>query len=439
MRVHEDAAGGWTALSLGARAVAIGHHIYFAPGESSGRDPSLLRHELAHVASQDPSLGINRGIASRTDPAERAARLAESGQSYRPSRVPQGIYRSPMARGDFQRQMLRFGVQRIFTATFEEQQDRLNFFGAGARPGDLLPHDTWAAWSPGSDSAVYDWIVAAFAGFARRLGGVPAVQEIGFFETDYKVNRRGDLVREPTVAASFGGGRMAIFRTAVDHATSFDRPVGRSADGTEARVEAMTPQQGVTQAVTHELGHGLVETALTPRDGPSGRVAPDAAFMRDYRREVGWTAGEPAQLFDAGVAEVRTALAAGTTPPAAQRIDETTWNAARWIEQPLTGYMTTHPSEDIAEAIAFFVNSPEILEQRSPRRFAFIESHQAALAPFLRRDLATVSLRPTDAQMREVIERGDASRGLRPVPPAAPAGAGSRVRFLPGPTLEIRF
>jgi hypothetical protein len=201
----------------------------------------------------------------------------------------------------------------------------------------------------------------------------------------------------------------------------------------------MTPEQGVTQAVTHELGHGYVETALTPRAGPAGRVAPDAALMRDYRREVGWTAAEPAQLFDAGVPEVRTALAAGTTPPATYHINEFNWNSARWAEQPLRGYMTTHPSEDLPEAIAFFVSTPDILRDRSPRRFAFIDSHQAALAPFLRRDLATLSLRPTDAQLGAALERSATPRWLQPAAPVAPSGNSAPVRFLPGPTLEIRF
>ena len=67
------------------------------------------------------------------------------------------------------------------------------------------------------------------------------------------------------------------------------------------------------RAISHELGHGLVETALTPR---TGGPAADPTMVDDYRREVGWTAGSSPMLFDAGVPVVRTALASGTTPPA---------------------------------------------------------------------------------------------------------------------------
>jgi hypothetical protein len=125
--------------------------------------------------------------------------------------------------------------------------------------------------------------------------------------------------------------------------------------------------------------------------------------MNDYRREVGWTAGDTPQLFDAGVAEVRTALTAGTAPPPAFRITEDNWNNPRWIEQPLTSYMTTHPSEDLPEAVAAFVNRPDLLRERSPRRFAFLNTRKAALAPFLTRDLSAVRLFPTDEEMRRII------------------------------------
>lgn len=437
VRLHDDVQGGWTALSFGARAVTVGHHIYVAPGQLGGEGCSLLMHELAHVAAQDAALGVQPGVAPPTHPIEQVARSIAAGYTPALPRVPVGIYRAPMRRADFEQQMRRFGVRRIFTATLEQQRDRLNYFGAGRRPGDQLSPSSWTSWDPGGDSPVYDWIVAAFAAFARRLGGVPAVQELGFYAMAYELNSAGTLVRRPNVAAEYGGGRMAVYRSAVTRATGFTLPTGRSTAGAPAPLRHLAREQGVIQAVTHELGHGLVETALTPR---AGARAPDPAFMNDYRRAAGWTAGSRPALYDAGVPEVQTALATGRTPPAAYRITQTNWNDLRWIEQPLTQYMTTHPSEDLPEATAAYVNTPDLLRQRSPRRFAFLELRKAALGPYLRSDLATVRLRPTEAELRALLDELTVPPWLRPVPRPQPTPPpGSRIRLRPGPVLEIRF
>lgn len=437
VRVHDDQAGGMVALSLGARAVTVGPHIYAAPDVLQADRTGLLMHELSHVAAQDPALGTYPGVVPQDHPAERAARQAESGQHMTMPHAPIGIYRSPMARRDFENEMRRFGVRQIFTSTFEQQRERLNYFGAGAKPGDLLSKDAWAAWSPGDDSAVYDWIVAAFAGFAHSLGGVPKVTEIGFFPMDYQLATNGTLAPRRNVAADFAGGRMAIYRAAVDKATDFLIPSGRSAAGTRAQLTPSTQEQGVTGSITHELGHGLVETALTPR---GRQPAPDPEFMSDYRRAAGWTSGASPELFDAGVPEVRAALESGQTPAANYKITEDNWNEPRWVEQPMTLYMTTHPSEDLPEAVAAYVNTPEILRQRSPRRFDFLDSHRATLEPFLQRDLSKIRLRPTDEELRRVIEQTTPPPWLQPVPaPAPPAIPGSGGQFQRGPMLEIQF
>lgn len=57
VRVHDDALGGALAQSVAARAVTIGGDI--AVGQSSGGDPRVLAHELAHAAqlSGTPSTG----------------------------------------------------------------------------------------------------------------------------------------------------------------------------------------------------------------------------------------------------------------------------------------------------------------------------------------------------------------------------------------------
>jgi len=438
VRLHDDSHGGRLALSLGAQAVTIGPHIYFAPGRAAADDHALLRHELSHVVSQDARLGVNPSVAPRTHPAERAAYTVESGFRTAIPRSPVGVYRSPMKRADFERQMRRFGVNQIFTATFKQQVDRLNYFGAGQKPGNLLSPTTWTAWSPGADSSVYDWIIQAFAGFASRLGGVPAVQELGFFATEYEVDpSSGKLVPKPNVAASYGGGRMAVYETAVSQATSFVLPAGRSTTGAGASLTALTPEQGLKQAITHELGHGLVETAMTPRKGGK---APDASFMKDYGLKVGWTAGRNPQLYDAGIAAVQQDLKAGKTPAAPYRISSSNWNDPGWKEQPVSEYMTTHPSEDLPEAVAVYVNSPNLLKVRSPNRFAFIEAHKSVLAPYLRRDLATLKLFPSEADLGRIIDKNTPPPWLTPGPALpAPSSSGSGLRFKPGPALEIVF
>lgn len=434
VRLHDDTAGGWTALSFGARAVTFGNHIYVAPGQLEVNGSSLLMHEVAHVASQEPSLGMQKGVAPRSHPTEQFARDFAAGHTSVPPTVPVGLYRDPMLREDFDRQIRRFGITRVFTGTFDEQVQRLNYFGAGTQPGNLLQRDVWTAWDPGSDSDVYDWIIAAFSSLATSLGGVPAVQDIAFFATDYNVNRAGALVPNGDVLAAYGGGHMAIYKSAVTRATMVERPTGRSTAGAPAAGH-LSAEAGVRETITHELGHGIVETALTPR----GASAPDLAFMTDYRREVGWTDGAAPQLFDAGVAEVRAALAANTPPPAAYRITEDNWNDARWVEQPISSYMTTHPSEDLPEAIAAFVNTPDLLRQRSQRRFNFLNTRKAALAPFLKRDLSGVRLFPTDEELRRIIGQ-PAPNWLQAPPPALPPTTSEpAVRLREGPVLEIRF
>jgi hypothetical protein len=98
---------------------------------------------------------------------------------------------------------------------------------AGAKSGDLLPRSVWTAWNPGADSAVYDWILSAFTAFAAALGGVPNVQEVGFYAMDYGLNDAGELEPEPDVLAAYGGGRMAVYEAAVSRVTDFKLPAAR--------------------------------------------------------------------------------------------------------------------------------------------------------------------------------------------------------------------
>jgi hypothetical protein len=134
------------------------------------------------------------------------------------------------------------------------------------------------------------------------------------------------------------------------------------------------------------------------------------------------------------VAEVQAALSAGRAPPSKFRITGFNWNDPRWIEQPLSGYMTTHPSEDLPEAIAAYVNFPELLRVRSPRRYEFLETHRAVIAPYL-----VLSLRLTEEQLGRVIDTKNLLPWLQPVPAGGGSTSTRLVNFMYGPQLEIRF
>ncbi|MGB3396675.1 MAG: hypothetical protein WBB60_09510, partial [Nitrospira sp.] len=98
-------------------------------------------------------------------------------------------------------------------------------------------------------------------------------------------------------------------------------------------------------------------------------------------------------------------------------------------------YMTTHPSEDLPEAVAAYVNTPELLRQRSPRRFQFLDTHRAVLAPFLQLHFSKLRLRLTDKELHRII-KPTPEPWLQPVPaPAPPTGSGGRR----GPLIEFRF
>lgn len=82
VRVHTDAAAGGLADSLGARAVTIGDHVAFAPGQYRPDDAGgarLLAHELTHVKQQRRGLSsqlLERGIGEPGDGYEREANAA---------------------------------------------------------------------------------------------------------------------------------------------------------------------------------------------------------------------------------------------------------------------------------------------------------------------------------------------------------------------------
>jgi hypothetical protein len=86
------------------------------------------------------------------------------------------------------------------------------------------------------------------------------------------------------------------------------------------------------------------------------------------------------------------------------------------------------------------MNSPNLLKTRSPNRFAFIEAHKSVLAPYLRRDLATLKLFPSEADLGRIIDKNSPPPWLTPGPSLpAPSSSGSSFRVKPGQILEIVF
>jgi hypothetical protein len=416
VRVHADARAAEAAEAVNALAYTVGRDVVFgagqyAPDTTVGR--RLLAHELTHVVQQQGGAveasvpQAAEGAAEREAGAVAERVAAGSIAPVQIARYTPGLYRqqapapaaappSGTTRAEFDRIMqTRFGVTRIATGTQQEQATLLTPRG-GAPPGGIqLPN--WQAWDPGVASPIYGWILDAFERFNLEVSGVPPVDEILFFDTAYEVNQAGVAIPQPSVGASFGVGHLTIYRSA----TTSNQPLPISRSNTQgsyprvilgvtgipgqtpgAPLPAPTPEENVQRVISHELGHGLAEAAL----GPNPADALDPSMMDDYRREVGWTASDPAQLFDVGVPAVSQALQAGTAPPANYEITGANWNSPRWIEQLLTNYSVAGgPAEDFAEAVMAFIAQPNLLLARSPHRFSFLWNRKDKWLPRLRR------------------------------------------------------
>lgn len=305
-----------------------------------------------------------------------------------------------VSRAEFDRDMVRrFGVQRIRTGSFGEQEADVNS-RPGVQPGGRLTRPRWHEWDPGSASPIYRWIVDAFEDFESRVGGLPPVQEIIFFDTYFTVDTNGNVVPAPKIGADFGAGIMRVYRSGVSTRTPLpfarsdasDRYPGMGVIGV-AGIEGQTPgaplpvptaAQSAARTITHELGHGLAEEAH--------KAEPN--LFDQYRRDIGWFGDK---LFDIGIPAVRTAIAGNTAPPASitvkqgghtltqpTEITKADWNHPRWIEQPLTYYMVTGgPGEDFAEAVMAYTQAPDLLRTRSPSRYLFLDSHRERWLPHL--------------------------------------------------------
>src|SRR6478735_5274786 len=307
-----------------------------------------------------------------------------------PFSQPRVLQRQPAAPGPMTRDRFvetlrtRYGIGRVRAGTFAEQQ------GVNSRPNvapaGRLTESVWRSWDPGAASDVYESVLSAFTDLESAFGGIPPVEELLFFDTAYDVDPATHaVVPVAGVGADFGAGHLNVYRAGVSGSIGTRKgiPVGRSSStgryptvvasvrgrGTDpgAPIPLPSAAENTRRIITHELGHGVAEQAM----------AADPAMFTQYRLAVGWVGEE---LFDVGIPEVRRALAATTPPPARVRgspggrqvtqrtqITRDDWNNPQWIEQPISEYSVAGGAgEDFAEAVMAFVNTREVLAERSP-------------------------------------------------------------------------
>jgi len=267
-------------------------------------------------------------------PAHRApAQVARQGRpATAQTPAPAAAAQHPMNRAEFDRIMKdRYRVTNIRTGTFQDQA-----FGD-------MKQDEWKAWDPGSSSMVYNWIVEALANFEKSFGGFPDVKEIIFFDAEYHRGDQGKAVRSTDIGASYDLGRLTIY-SAVEQ--------GNKMFNLQGALESPTSEQAIKRNITHELGHGIAETALTQRtDQPPGA---DPDLFKDYCRAVGWTQDE--KLYDIQETAVQDAFKSNMTPPAQFQIKPENVDTKPWKERPVTRYMADNPGDDFAEAIMAYVS-----------------------------------------------------------------------------------
>jgi hypothetical protein len=254
-----------------------------------------------------------------------------------------------------------------------------------------MKEDDWKEWDPGPSSTVYDWIIEAFVDFEKTFGGLPAVKEIVFFDVRYETNNQGNVVKDPSTGASYGLGQLTIY-SAVQRSNKMFNLQGT--------LEKPTQEQAVKRNITHELGHGIAETALNQgTDQPPGA---DPDLFKDYRQAVGWAKDE--HLYDIQEKSVQDAFKNNSVPPVEFQITPSNVDQKPWKERPLTGYMADNPGYDFAETIMAYVNEPERLKAHSPTRFDFLDKRKA-------RWLASGQPK---INIWEQVKRGGPARTLKP-------------------------
>jgi hypothetical protein len=407
VRVHTDANAAEASGVLNASAYTIGDHVVFGHGAHSpltGKGRGLLAHELAHVVQQrGRNAGHQTTLAHKSaeQEAEAAAGAVLQGGVFHPThRMPVQIARQgqgattqtplataaapqPMTRAEFDKIMKnRYRVATIRKGTFHDQS-----FGE-------MKEDEWKDWDPGSSSTVYNWIVEAFGNLEKTFGGLPAVKDIVFFDAEYHRDDQGKPVKFTDIGASYALGQLTIYKAVQQSNMMFNL---------QGALESPTAEQAVKRNITHELGHGIAETALTQgTDKPPGA---DPDLFKDYRLAVGWTQDE--KLYDIQEVAAQEAFKNKTPPPAQYQIKPDNVATKPWKERPLTSYMADNAGDDFAEAIMAYVNEPQRLKALSPTRYDFIDKRKARW---------TASGQPK-VNIWEQVKRGGPARTLKPSRP----------------------
>jgi len=340
------------------------------------------------LADQLLLLQQTAGNLATTDLIQRQRADDEDSQQATPPRaVP-----ATMSRADFESTVAdRYGVGAVVTGTLESQISSLDRLGGPARegvtrPGQLLGQLAsggtlpWSAWDLGSESVVYSSILQGFADLARDFGGTPPVNTIVFYRTDYRATSSAPGLEEArATGATYSGHALHVFSRAVSAVHGF--PIERDEPGSPGRRPEMWATQHVSGVSVHELAHGIQEAALTPPADSSTAPAPDPTLMADYRQAAGWVGS---RLYDIGDAAISAQLRAGQPPANARPITGSTWDSGDWHEQPVSAYSLQNASEDFAEAVTAFVESPSALRARSPHRFEFLEERRPVIEHYLR-------------------------------------------------------
>lgn len=251
-----------------------------------------------------------------------------------------------------------FGVADVHTGTQQEQEQRSTRRNA---PPATIP--TWQRWDPGTASDDYTSIINGIENMADVLGAIPTITTITFFKVFYEPDATTGIgVPDTSIGATFGAGSLTIFEA---FSGSTYPAIGINTPGGAPTAPA-NRERDIAHTITHELGHGVAEAAMASQNNQT--------FV-EFRAAVGWI-GTPEVLYDIGQPTVRAAIANQTQPPAQHRITTGRWFDHTVSEQPMSRYAVDGgPAEDFAESIAAYINTPSVLQQRSPARYNFIHNN----------------------------------------------------------------
>jgi hypothetical protein len=345
---------------LNAQAFTIGNDIYFNEGKyqpESTDGKRLLAHELTHTIQQSNYIQRQSGSGA-------------------------------MTRQQFEQTMRNtYGVSTIQNGTVTDQ---IKSMGLDPKVVTSLPN--WQSWNPGAQSDIYKYIIDAFAEFSKTFGGFPPVTELTFYNIYYDI-KNGNYVPVKDVGAMFGNTDLSIFSSinTANKGLPFAKSnasgnypgspgivLGYNGNPNAAPIGLPTRQESAMRIIFHELGHGLQVAAMQPAGGIRTTAPPDPDMMKDYIKEIGRYPSTGVDLYDIGVAQVQSAIAANAAPPAQFKITDVNWNDPNWIEQPVSDYMVSGgASEDFAEAVMAFMAKPKLLQTRSPHRYNFLDKRRA--------------------------------------------------------------